>query len=131
MPIAPLHNFSAPSKESVHLAILALAIEGHSRCVLLFVIYTHLPCVCSNSLIYCIYKYESQYTYKYKNRALQFVNAAPPYYSDPIMKTIVILTNKITSFEKFNAEYPGFGGNCPSILFTVVCTYIHILNLIY
>jgi hypothetical protein len=29
----PIHNFSAPSKEAIHVSLLALALLGNQRCV--------------------------------------------------------------------------------------------------
>lgn len=70
----PLHSFSAPSKESLHLAMLALALNGDKKAqIFLF----------------------------------------PEYPELAITRGIALLTRKISSYEKFNAMYPGFGGFFP------------------
>jgi len=72
----PVHSFSAASKESIHLGILALAVAGNED-------------------------------------ALTFIDAAPPHVGDAKQKALLILERKINSYEKFNREFPGFGGFLP------------------
>lgn len=67
-------NWSAPSKESLHITILSLAIAGDPRACL-------------------------------------FISPDDP--SAASKKAVKILTKKIKSYEKFNKEYPGFGGFLP------------------
>lgn len=67
------HPFSAPSKESIHVGILAHIIAGNPLAQLL---------ISNDSTI-------------------------------AHQTAIKILENKITSYEKFNAQYPGFGGFLP------------------
>lgn len=69
-----LHEFSASSKESVHVSMLALALSGNQF-------------------------------------AQIFISPEDPVKYEPI--AIDILTNKITSYETFNTNFPGFGGFFP------------------
>jgi len=68
-----VHIFSASSKESIHVSILAKIVQGDSLAQILI-----------------------------SNDSQTALNTA-----------IELLTNKITSYEKFNAEYPGYGGFLP------------------
>lgn len=69
-----LHEFSASSKESLHVGLLALALNG--------------------SLL-----------------AQTFISPENPANYEQV--AIDILTKKISSYEKFNQKYPGFGGFLP------------------
>ncbi|PIQ86363.1 MAG: hypothetical protein COV74_05045 [Candidatus Omnitrophica bacterium CG11_big_fil_rev_8_21_14_0_20_45_26] len=71
------HNWSAASKESLHVAILAMAISGNEQ-------------------------------------AKMFVSPDNPGKAEEI--ALDLLTKKIASYEKFNREYPGFGGFLPWFL---------------
>ncbi|MBI4372266.1 MAG: DUF89 family protein, partial [Candidatus Omnitrophica bacterium] len=70
-------NWSASSKESLHVIMLTLAIAGDAR-------------------------------------AQKFVN--PDHPEEGAVTAVQILEHKITSYEKFNREYPGFGGFFPWFL---------------
>lgn len=68
------HNWSAPSKESIHITLLALALDGNEN-------------------------------------ARLFVSPGNP--SAAKDKALQLLERKMTSYEKFAKEYPGFGGFLP------------------
>jgi len=72
----PQHYWSAPSKESIHLMLLAQAIEGNPY-------------------------------------AQIFVS--PENASQAVEVAMQLLTNKMNSYEAWNAKYPGFGGYIPWI----------------
>jgi len=72
----PLHYWSAPSKESIHLMLLAQALEGNDY-------------------------------------AQIFVS--PQNSSNAPAVALDLLTRKMNSYEKWNANYPGFGGYLPWI----------------
>lgn len=68
-----LHYWSAPSKESIHLMVLARALQRNPL-------------------------------------ALRFVCNHCRTQDEQFHRAILLLTNKITSFENFDANFPGFGG---------------------
>jgi hypothetical protein len=70
-----LHAFTASSKESLHLNLLARALEGNS------------------------------YAQMFINNGVAGESA--------IARALLILERKISSYEKFNQQYPGFGGYLP------------------
>lgn len=80
------HEFSAPSKESLHLGILALALSG-SREALLFLV----------------------------SSSCQSVSACLELADSPAGRqtALSMLDKKLTSLERFNSDFPGFGGFVP------------------
>ncbi|GAM20468.1 hypothetical protein SAMD00019534_036430, partial [Acytostelium subglobosum LB1] len=80
---APLHNFSAPSKESIHLGMLALALLDKTSTGFDASIFFHVP--------------------------LNGTSGG----GSPLDNIITILTNKITTYEAFNKQFPGYGGFMP------------------
>jgi len=77
------HNFSAPSKESIHLSLLALGLEGNQNAIQFLT-------ACNSPA--------AQNLYSHLN---------------PSEIIISILTKKISSYERWNKQYPGFGGFLP------------------
>jgi len=74
-PHTPLHDFSASSKESLHVSVLALALQGDSNAQL-------------------------------------FINNGEAGFA-AIKRSLILSDRKISSYEKFNQNYPGFGGFLP------------------
>jgi len=78
----PIHNFSAPSKESVHVALLALSLLGNER-------------------------------------ARLFFNVSAEKAGKSVDELAVdILQKKMNAYERFNAQYPGYGGYLPWYVIT-------------
>jgi len=71
-----LHYWSAASKESIHLMMLAKALQGNTK-------------------------------------ALRFICNNCTSTDDSLQYTLQIITNKITSYENWNTNFPGFGGFLP------------------
>ncbi|EFA78326.1 hypothetical protein PPL_08977 [Heterostelium album PN500] len=79
---SPLHTFSAPSKESIHLGMMANALTGKTSTGFDASIFFHQSVDNSSS-------------------------------SDPFDNVITTLTRKITTYENFNKQFPGYGGFMP------------------
>lgn len=86
----PQHNFSAPSKESLHLGLLARAIEGKEEAALIFVVS---PFCHSNNMTF--------------SECLEFA------YDHGTEVATAALQQKMLSLKKWNVAYPGFGGFLP------------------
>ena len=86
LPIA-IHNFSAPSKESLHLALIAQALSGNTDAQLFLI-----SALCtSDDLASC------QALAQVKGRSM----------------ALKMLEQKMTILEEFAARYPGYGGYLP------------------
>eukprot|EP01027_Heterolobosea_sp_BB2_P005234 GEZU01008021.1.p1 GENE.GEZU01008021.1~~GEZU01008021.1.p1 ORF type:complete len:336 (-),score=62.07 GEZU01008021.1:60-1019(-) len=84
----PPHLFSAPSKESIHVGMLALAIQGNPY---------------ARTFVGSTINNKNHDFSKYTNLGVDPVTAA----------ALQVLDNKMSSYERFNAQYPGFGGFFP------------------
>jgi len=84
---ANLQFWTASSKEALHIHMISLALEGNERALLFF----H-SANCNFDLEYC-------------KRTLNRVQVEE--------ELLNILSKKMDSYEKFNKEYPGFGGHLP------------------
>uniref|UniRef100_A0A914W241 Endo-beta-1,2-glucanase SGL domain-containing protein n=1 Tax=Plectus sambesii TaxID=2011161 RepID=A0A914W241_9BILA len=92
LPHKGLHEFSAASKESVHVSLLALALDGKSAFAVNF--------------------------FQSGAESAGWSGSVQDYVIDQ-------LTKKITSYENFNKQYPGFGGYIP--WYAVNDTGMHLL----
>lgn len=86
---ADLHFWSASSKEALHVNLLTLALEGNMQARIFFHSST---CQKNETYQQCLGKYSWEKT------------------KDLVLDT---LNRKIESYEKFNKERPGFGGQIP------------------
>jgi hypothetical protein len=107
----PIHNFSAPSKESVHVALLALSLLGNERFELRpLPFYPHRVspvCHVSCGVSCCVVRYVSCAMY----RARLFFNVSAEKAGQSVDELAIdILQKKMNAYERFNAQYPGYGG---------------------
>eukprot|EP01132_Coremiostelium_polycephalum_P011343 gene11343-13890_t len=89
---SPLHNFSAPSKESIHLGMLALALLGDT----------------DNNGYSALDFFHNTIT-----KTPMELESIPSTGNQNLDNVLTILTRKITTYENFNAQFPGYGGYMP------------------
>ncbi len=113
LPHLPAHSFSAASKECIHLGLLALALTGNNSVASTFI---------KSSIVHDDERKFANFRRKAKQAATSSVfDDSPPTspsaprkrFYDVQSYVLDVLERKITSYEKWNKKYPGFGGYLP------------------